>query len=44
MPIPAGNRIGVYEVVGLLGAGGKGEVYLRSSIWRFSPMAIQANN
>src|SRR5688572_3657373 len=27
MPLPAGSRLGVYEVVGSLGAGGMGEVY-----------------
>ncbi|HUF46912.1 MAG TPA: hypothetical protein VMM93_03790 [Vicinamibacterales bacterium] len=27
MPFPAGTRLGPYEVVGLIGAGGMGEVY-----------------
>jgi serine/threonine protein kinase len=27
MPLPAGLRLGSYEVVSLLGAGGMGEVY-----------------
>ena len=27
MPLPAGTRIGPYEVIGSLGAGGMGEVY-----------------
>jgi serine/threonine protein kinase len=27
MPLNAGTRIGVYEITGLLGAGGAGEVY-----------------
>src|SRR5688572_10720957 len=27
MPLTAGTRVGVYEVTGLLGAGGMGEVY-----------------
>jgi serine/threonine-protein kinase len=27
MPLPAGRRLGVFEVIGLLGAGGMGEVY-----------------
>jgi len=27
MPLPAGRRLGVYEIVGPLGAGGMGEVY-----------------
>lgn len=27
MPIPAGERIDAYEVLGLLGSGGMGEVY-----------------
>ena len=27
MPIASGQRLGPYEVVGLLGAGGMGEVY-----------------
>jgi serine/threonine protein kinase len=27
MPLSAGSRLGPYEVLGLLGAGGMGEVY-----------------
>ena len=27
MPLSAGTRIGVYEITGVLGAGGMGEVY-----------------
>ena len=27
MPLPAGRRIGPYEIVALLGVGGMGEVY-----------------
>ena len=27
MPLPAGSRLGPYEVIALLGAGGMGEVY-----------------
>src|SRR5688500_13060924 len=27
MPLPAGTRLGPYEIVALLGAGGMGEVY-----------------
>ena len=27
MPLPAGTRLGAYEVIGLLGQGGMGEVY-----------------
>src|SRR5512137_1298947 len=27
MPLPAGTRLGPYEILGLIGAGGMGEVY-----------------
>jgi eukaryotic-like serine/threonine-protein kinase len=27
MPVPAGTRVGLYEIVALIGAGGMGEVY-----------------
>ena len=27
MPLPAGARLGPYEILGLVGAGGMGEVY-----------------
>ena len=30
MPLAAGTKLNVYEVVGLLGAGGMGEVYRAS--------------
>jgi len=34
MPLSAGSRLGAYEIIGPLGAGGIGEVYRASAISR----------
>jgi len=40
MPLMTGTRLGVYEIVGALGAGGMGEVYRASVVHRVhSPRA-----
>jgi hypothetical protein len=34
MPLTAGNRLGTYEIVALLGAGGMGEVRFAAAVLR----------
>ena len=41
MPLPAGTRLGAYEVIGLLGQGGMGEVYRATDTKLGRPVAIK---
>jgi serine/threonine protein kinase len=42
MPLDSGMRLGPYEIVGLLGAGGMGEVYRANSLDRHDAVTYLA--